>query len=62
MVPFVLPSVFAISEGCTKEEFTQYILSYLKPVLRMQEPVQVIFVINYWLLFEICEVLKFCMS
>ncbi|XP_065211697.1 SCY1-like protein 2 isoform X2 [Planococcus citri] len=41
MVPFVLPSVFAISEGCTKEEFTRYILPYLKRVLRMQEPVQI---------------------
>lgn len=46
MVPFVLPSVFAISEGCTKEEFTQYILSYLKPVLKLQEPVQVISLID----------------
>lgn len=41
MVPFVLPSVFVISEHCTKEEFTQYILPYLKSVLKMQEPVQV---------------------
>lgn len=41
MVPFVLTSVFTISEGCTKEEFTQYVLPYLKPVLKMQDPVQV---------------------
>ncbi|XP_065211698.1 SCY1-like protein 2 [Planococcus citri] len=41
MVPFVLPSVFAISESCTEEEFTQYILPILKPVLRMREPVQI---------------------
>ena len=45
MVPFVLPSVFAIAEGCAKEEFTQYILPYLKPVLKMQEPVQVTLII-----------------
>ncbi|XP_065212122.1 SCY1-like protein 2 [Planococcus citri] len=32
MVPFVLPSVFAISEHCTKKEFRQCILLYLKPV------------------------------
>lgn len=41
MVPFVLPNVLLIAESCTKEEFCQFILPHLKPVMKMTDPVQV---------------------
>ncbi len=41
MVPFVLPSVLQIAEEASKPDFVQYILTDLKPVMRLTEPVQV---------------------
>ncbi|BES93414.1 STYKc [Nesidiocoris tenuis] len=42
MVPFVLPSVFAIAENCTKQEFSSHVLPYLKTVMHIQDPIQVL--------------------
>ena len=41
MVPFVLPNVLLIAEDCTNQEFAALILPGLRPVFRIQEPVQV---------------------
>lgn len=41
MVPFVLPSVLLISEDASKQEFCQIILPELRPIFKLQEPVQV---------------------
>ena len=45
MVPFVLPNVLQIAEKSNKEEFTQYILPALIPVLKIVEPVQVLLIL-----------------
>ncbi|KXJ26994.1 SCY1-like protein 2 [Exaiptasia diaphana] len=41
LVPFVLPNVLLITEDCTAEEYTKLVLPELKPVFKIQEPVQV---------------------
>ncbi len=41
MVPFVLGPVLAIAEEASAEEFREYILPGLKPVLRIADPVQI---------------------
>lgn len=41
MVPFVLPCALLIAADATKEHYVQYILPYLKPVMKIQDPVQV---------------------
>ena len=41
MVPFVLPSVLAISEEATNKDFVNHILPSLKPVMKLTDPVQV---------------------
>ena len=41
MIPFVLPNVLLIAENCTDEEYSQLIFPQLKPVLKIQDPVQV---------------------
>ncbi|XP_067000807.2 SCY1-like protein 2 [Anabrus simplex] len=44
MVPFVLPNVLLIAENCSKEEFYQHILPHLKPVMKMQDPIQILLI------------------
>uniref|UniRef100_A0A8D8SYS2 SCY1-like protein 2 n=2 Tax=Cacopsylla melanoneura TaxID=428564 RepID=A0A8D8SYS2_9HEMI len=44
MVPFVLPNVLYIAEQCTQQEFTRDILPYLIPVMKVQEPIQVLLI------------------
>ncbi|XP_059155505.1 SCY1-like protein 2 isoform X2 [Physella acuta] len=41
MVPFILPSVFLISEQSTKEEYQALVLPDLIPFFKIREPVQV---------------------
>jgi SCY1-like protein 2 len=41
MIPFVLPNVLLIAESCTNEEYDQLIFPKLKPVLKIQDPIQV---------------------
>lgn len=45
MVPFVLPNALQIAEQCTKEEFSQFVLPSLIPVMKIQEPVQVLLIL-----------------
>ncbi|KAI8421432.1 hypothetical protein MSG28_009499, partial [Choristoneura fumiferana] len=44
MVPFVLPNVLLIAENSSKEEFVKYILPVLKPVMMIQDPIQVLLI------------------
>lgn len=44
MVPFVLPNVLIIAENSTKEEFVKHILPALKPVMQIQEPIQILLI------------------
>ncbi|CAG5134144.1 unnamed protein product [Candidula unifasciata] len=41
MVPFILPSIFMISEQSTKEEYQALVLPELIPFFKIREPVQV---------------------
>ncbi|CAL4058588.1 unnamed protein product, partial [Meganyctiphanes norvegica] len=41
MIPFVLPVILQVAERATKEEFIQHILPYLKPIMKITDPVQV---------------------
>lgn len=43
MIPFVLPSILDIAQECTEKEYVAYVLQHLKPVMKLTEPVQVIF-------------------
>ncbi|XP_023936114.1 SCY1-like protein 2 [Bicyclus anynana] len=44
MVPFVLPNVLLIAENSTKEEYVKYILPVLKPVMLIQDPIQILLI------------------
>lgn len=44
MIPFVLPNYFLIAEKCTKEEY-KLLHTHLKPVLRIQEPIQILLIL-----------------
>lgn len=44
MIPFVLPNVLLIAEDCTTPEFIELILPELKPVFKVQEPIQVVII------------------
>jgi len=47
MVPFVLPNVLLVAENCSREEYMQHILPHLKPVMKIQDPIQVINMFSY---------------
>ncbi|XP_060525011.1 SCY1-like protein 2 [Cylas formicarius] len=44
MVPFVLPNILIIAENCTKQEYCVYILPYLKPLMKLMEPIQIMLI------------------
>lgn len=44
MVPFVLPNVLLIAENCSKDEYIKYILPVLKPVMLIQDPIQILLI------------------
>lgn len=44
MVPFVLPNVLLIAENSTKDEFKKHILPSLKPIMTLQEPIQILLI------------------
>lgn len=44
MVPFVLPNVLLIAENSTKEEYVEQILPSLKPVMKIQDPIQILLI------------------
>lgn len=45
MVPFVLPNVLLVAEEATKEEFQSLILQDMIPLFRLQEPIQVTYLL-----------------
>ena len=44
MVPFILPCAMQIAMDASKENFVAHILPYLKPVMKIQEPVQILLI------------------
>ncbi|XP_070555531.1 SCY1-like protein 2 isoform X2 [Ptychodera flava] len=44
MIPFVLPNVLLIAEECTDKEYCSNILPHLKPVFKLQEPIQILLI------------------
>ncbi|XP_068633859.1 SCY1-like protein 2 [Battus philenor] len=44
MVPFVLPNVLLIADNSSKEEYVKYILPILKPVMLIQDPIQILLI------------------
>ncbi|CAH8510912.1 unnamed protein product [Schistosoma turkestanicum] len=44
MVPFILPAVLQILDLVTQDEFVQYMLPRLTPVLTMKEPIQIVLI------------------
>lgn len=44
MIPFVLPIVLLIAENCSKDEYNKQILVELKPVMKIQEPIQILLI------------------
>lgn len=45
LIPFVLPNVLLIAEDCTTQEFIDFILPELKPVFKIEDPVQVVIIL-----------------
>ena len=43
MVPFVLPAVLMIAEEASAPDFVQHVLPELKPVMKITDPIQVLF-------------------
>lgn len=41
MIPFVLPNILDIAQKCDKKNYVQYILPYIKPVMKLTDPIQV---------------------
>lgn len=44
MVPFVLPNILDIAQHCSQKEFVKYILPFLKPVMKLTDPVQILLI------------------
>lgn len=44
MVPFILPCALQIAQEANKENYVAHILPHLKPVMKLQEPVQVLLI------------------
>jgi len=45
MIPFVLPNIFLIADISENEDFVKYILPKLKPIFKLQKPVQILLII-----------------
>ncbi|XP_055618353.1 SCY1-like protein 2 isoform X2 [Toxorhynchites rutilus septentrionalis] len=44
MIPFVLPNVFLIAKICTQAEFDKFVFMQLKPIMTIQEPIQILLI------------------
>lgn len=44
MVPFVLPNVLMIADKCSQDEYLKYVWPHLKPVMKMQDPIQILLI------------------
>ncbi|XP_058129054.1 SCY1-like protein 2 [Anopheles ziemanni] len=56
MIPFVLTNILTITASCTQAEYMQHISSHLRPVMLLDEPVQImlIFFQNLDVLLKVC--------
>uniref|UniRef100_A0A182JHL9 Uncharacterized protein n=1 Tax=Anopheles atroparvus TaxID=41427 RepID=A0A182JHL9_ANOAO len=56
MIPFVLTNILTITATCTQAEYMQHISSHLRPVMLLDEPVQImlIFFQNLDVLLKVC--------
>uniref|UniRef100_A0A182M7S2 Protein kinase domain-containing protein n=1 Tax=Anopheles culicifacies TaxID=139723 RepID=A0A182M7S2_9DIPT len=56
MIPFVLTNILTITASCTRAEYMQHISSHLRPVMLLDEPVQImlIFFQNLDVLLKVC--------
>ncbi|XP_050068777.1 SCY1-like protein 2 [Anopheles maculipalpis] len=56
MIPFVLTNILTITASCTRAEYMQHISSHLRPVMLLDEPVQImlIFFQNLEVLLKVC--------
>ncbi|XP_043223313.1 SCY1-like protein 2 [Amphibalanus amphitrite] len=44
MIPFVLPNTMLIAENSSKEEYVEHIMPLIAPVMKLQEPVQILLI------------------
>lgn len=44
MIPFVLPNVLLIAENCTSQEYVKHVLIYLRPVMKITDPIQILLI------------------
>lgn len=44
MVPFVLPNVLMVADKCNQDEYLKYVWPHLKPVMKMQDPIQILLI------------------
>uniref|UniRef100_A0A182P4I3 Protein kinase domain-containing protein n=1 Tax=Anopheles epiroticus TaxID=199890 RepID=A0A182P4I3_9DIPT len=56
MIPFVLTNILTITASCSRAEYMQHISSHLRPVMLLDEPVQImlIFFQNLDVLLKVC--------
>uniref|UniRef100_A0A8W7Q3H7 Protein kinase domain-containing protein n=1 Tax=Anopheles coluzzii TaxID=1518534 RepID=A0A8W7Q3H7_ANOCL len=56
MIPFVLTNILTITASCTRAEYMQHVSSHLRPVMLLDEPVQImlIFFQNLDVLLKVC--------
>ncbi|XP_053680677.1 SCY1-like protein 2 [Anopheles nili] len=56
MIPFVLTNILTITASCSRAEYMQHISSHLRPVMLLDEPVQImlIFFQNLEVLLKVC--------
>jgi SCY1-like protein 2 len=45
MIPFLLPNIFLIADQSTNEEYVKYVLPRLKPIFKLQKPVQILLIV-----------------
>lgn len=44
MIPFVLPNILLIAENSNSQEYVKHILVYLKPVMKISDPIQILLI------------------
>ncbi|XP_058062309.1 SCY1-like protein 2 [Anopheles bellator] len=56
MIPFVLTNILTVTGSCTRSEYMQHISAHLRPVMLLEEPVQImlIFFQNLDVLLKVC--------
>ena len=59
MIPFVLPNMFLISDLSEPDEYVKYIFPKLKPIFKLQKPIQVNLRFDYYIKYIIIYSLSF---